>query len=128
MGKTRILAVDDDLKIQMVIKDYLEDDGYQVQTASNGEECLAAVRKDAIDLILLDMVLPDADGLSLINRIRADTRTPIIVVSGKSDATDRVVGLEMGADDYLVKPFHLRELSARIRTVLRRSEMESAAP
>ena len=122
MDRAHILAVDDDPEIRKVIKKYLEDDGYTVHVAASARESLDILKERKIDLVLLDMVLPDGDGLSLMQQFRTHSAVPIIVVSGKSDATDRVVGLEMGADDYLVKPFHMRELSARIKSVLRRSE------
>lgn len=117
-----VLVIDDDPKIQTVIGHYLEDDGYKVLLAGSGQEAMSVIESAShLDVILLDLGLPDMDGLTLMNRIRAQVNVPIIVVSGKDDATDKVVGLEMGADDYIGKPFHLRELSARIKSVLRRS-------
>lgn len=116
------MAVDDDPEIRKVIRTYLEEDGYTVHTAADRAESLQIMDQHAVDLILLDMVLPDADGLSLMTEFRSKSKVPIIVVSGKSDATDRIIGLEMGADDYLTKPFYMRELSARIKSVLRRAE------
>ena len=127
MKKSHILIIDDDPEIQKVVTKYLGDDGYVVYSASTGAESLDILKQKSIDLILLDMILPDADGLDLIAKFHENGKTPIIVVSGKSDATDRIVGLEMGADDYLTKPFHLRELSARIKTVLRRTFEEREA-
>ncbi len=120
MDKSHILVVDDDPEVQKVVSKYLTDDGYIIYKALTGAESLAILKEKQIDLILLDMVLPDSDGLKLMTEYRKSTAIPIIVVSGKGDATDKVVGLEMGADDYLTKPFHLRELSARIKSVLRR--------
>jgi two-component system phosphate regulon response regulator OmpR len=125
MKRTAILAIDDDPEIRKVIGKYLEEDGYSVHTAANAAESNAILSQQPIDLILLDMVLPDSDGLDLMTEFRSKSKVPIIVVSGKSDATDRIVGLEMGADDYLTKPFHMRELSARIKSVLRRAEAQS---
>ncbi len=122
MKKTTILAVDDDPEIRKIIHKYLEEDGYDVHTAANAAESFAILDQTQIDLILLDMVLPDVDGLNLMTEFRSQKKIPIIVISGKSDPTDRIIGLEMGADDYLTKPFHMRELSARIKSVLRRAE------
>lgn len=130
MSKIHILFVDDDPKIGTMVKQYLEEDGHIVHVASCGAESLDIMtkEKDNIDIVLLDMVLPDYDGLSLLREYHTiKPGLPVIVVSGKGDAADKIVGLEMGADDYLVKPFHLRELSARIKTVLRRSEAPSSA-
>ncbi len=128
MKRTAILAIDDDPEIRKVIGKYLEEDGYSVYTAANAAESNLILSQQPIDLILLDMVLPDGDGLDLMTDFRSRSKVPIIVVSGKSDATDRIVGLEMGADDYLTKPFHMRELSARIKSVLRRAaETQSAS-
>lgn len=128
MKRTAILAIDDDPEIRKIIGQYLEEDGYSVYTAANAAESNLILSQQSIDLILLDMVLPDGDGLDLMADFRSRSKVPIIVVSGKSDATDRIVGLEMGADDYLTKPFHMRELSARIKSVLRRAaETQSAS-
>jgi len=120
LEKSHILVVDDDPEVQKVVGKYLREDGYTIHQALNGEESISLLKEKDIDLILLDMVLPDSDGLTLMTEYKKIKSTPIIVVSGKGDATDKVVGLEMGADDYLTKPFHLRELSARIKSVLRR--------
>lgn len=121
MGKSRILVVDDDPAILKVVNKYLSDDGYTVYPALTGKESLNILDDKPVDLILLDMMLPDIDGLTLLTQYRNRQKIPVIVLSGKSDATDKVVGLEMGADDYLTKPFHMRELSARIKSVLRRT-------
>jgi DNA-binding response OmpR family regulator len=121
MEKSHILIVDDDPDLQKVVQKYLREDGYIVYPALTGQESLDILKGKRVDLILLDMLLPDTDGLALMTQYRNSSKVPIIVVSGKSDAADRVVGLEMGADDYLTKPFHMRELSARIKSVLRRS-------
>ena len=120
MPRANVLVVDDDPEIQKVVKKYLNDDGYSVSSALTAKDALNAMDEDDFDIVLLDMILPDADGLGLMSQFRSRSKIPIIVVSGKTDATDRVVGLEMGADDYLTKPFHMRELSARIKSVLRR--------
>lgn len=125
MNKGIVLSVDDDERLQIVLKQYLEGEGYKVITASNGAQ-LTEKLDSRSDVILLDLVLPDTDGISLISQIRTKSRTPIIVVSGKSDTMEKVVCLEMGADDYITKPFEMRELSARIKAALRRAP-DSAA-
>lgn len=122
MRKGTILSVDDDENLQLVIGQYLEDDGYKVITASNSSVALEKVDSTPLDVILLDLVLPDAEGTSLIPQFQSKSKAAIIVVSGKSDTTEKIVCLEMGADDYMTKPFEMRELSARIKAVLRRSE------
>lgn len=125
MPRANILVVDDDPDIQKVVKKYLDEDGYAVTSALTAREAHEEMERHNYDIVLLDMILPDGDGLGLITEFRRRSKTPIIVVSGKTDATDRVVGLEMGADDYLTKPFHMRELSARIKSVLRRTSPEA---
>ncbi len=120
MQKATVLAVDDDNNLQVVLRQYLEQDGYKFVQAANGSEMLEKIDSAQPDVILLDLMLPDHDGLTLISSIRGRSKAGIIVVSGKSETTDRVVGLEMGADDYLTKPFEMRELSARIKALLRR--------
>lgn len=125
--KATILSVDDDPAIQMVVEEYLQGDGYRVIKAHSGKELYAVLESTAFDVVLLDLVLPDAEGLSLIAAIRQKSKKPIIIVSGKSDTTEKIVGLEMGADDYLTKPYEMRELSARIKAVLRRGQPVGAA-
>lgn len=126
--KAVVLSVDDDENLQTVMGHYLEQQGYQFLTAGNGADLLTKLDSSHPDIILLDLMLPDKDGLSLLTTIRARSNSPVIVVSGKDEATDRIVGLEMGADDYLTKPFEMRELSARIKAVLRRSVPIPDAP
>lgn len=121
MPKATVLSVDDDENLQLVVSQYLEDDGYRVLKAVSGKDLQEKLPASAADVILLDLVLPDAEGFSLIKLIREKTAAPIIIVSGKSDTTEKIVGLEMGADDYITKPFEMRELSARIKAVLRRT-------
>lgn len=129
MNKGRILSVDDDQNLQMVVRQYLEGEGYPIDCVYNVATALEkAAGADAYSIILLDLCLPDGEGLSLITQLRHSTKAAIIVVSGKSDTTEKVVCLEMGADDYITKPFELRELSARIKAVLRRSDTTQAAP
>jgi len=123
--KATVLSVDDDVNLQEVLKTYLEEDGYKVIGAGTGAQ-VDSLDGASFDVVLLDLMLPDSEGLSLIHKIRAKSRAPIIIVSGKSDTTEKIVGLEMGADDYITKPFEMRELSARIKAVLRRAR--DAAP
>jgi two-component system, OmpR family, response regulator len=119
--KATVLTVDDDENLQVVMRAYLEQHGYQFISALSGAELMSKLDLAHPDIILLDLGLPDQDGLSLLTAIRAKSKAPVIVVSGKNETADRIVGLEMGADDYLTKPFEMRELSARIKAVLRRS-------
>lgn len=126
--KTTVLAVDDDANLQTVMRHYLEQAGYQYLSALNGKELMDKLAATQPDIILLDLLLPDNDGLSLLTMIRTKTHAPVIVVSGKDEAADRIVGLEMGADDYLTKPFEMRELSARIKAVLRRATGSLSVP
>jgi DNA-binding response OmpR family regulator len=121
LNKGIVLSVDDDHDLQVVIRHYLEAEGYQILTAANGAEMLDKLATAAPDIILLDLILPDNDGFSLLTQIRSKSKAAVIVVSGKDETADRIVGLEMGADDYLTKPFEMRELSARIKAVLRRT-------
>lgn len=122
MSKATILSVDDDKNLQTVVEQYLEDDGYSIVQIFSGKELQDKIDTLSFDAVLLDLVLPDAEGFSLIGKIRAHSQAPIIIVSGKSDTTEKIVGLEMGADDYITKPFEMRELSARIKAVLRRAQ------
>jgi two-component system alkaline phosphatase synthesis response regulator PhoP len=116
-----VLVVDDEPAIVEIVRDYLADAGYRVSTARSGEEALRQVRSIRPDLIVLDLGLPGLDGLDVARAIRQSRRIPIIMLTARADEADRVVGLELGADDYVVKPFSPRELLARVRAVLRRS-------
>ncbi len=116
-----VLVVDDEPAIVEIVRDYLADAGYRVSTAHSGAEALRQVRSILPDLIVLDLGLPELDGLDVARTIRQSSRVPIIMLTARSDEADRIVGLELGADDYLVKPFSPRELLARVRAVLRRS-------
>jgi two-component system alkaline phosphatase synthesis response regulator PhoP len=116
-----VLVVDDEPPIVEIVRDYLTDAGYRVSTARSGHEALDQVRSIRPDLIVLDLGLPGLDGLDVTRTIRRTSSVPIIILTARSDEADRVVGLELGADDYLVKPFSPRELLARVRAVLRRS-------
>lgn len=122
-----ILVVDDDLRIRQMLIRYFEDEGYRVTGVADGAAMRESLRKNTIDIILLDLVLPGGeDGLSLAREVRSASDMPIIMLTGRDDVVDRIVGLEVGADDYIAKPFHLREVLARLRTVLRRRQ--PAAP
>jgi DNA-binding response OmpR family regulator len=123
-----ILVVDDEARMRAMLRRYLANEGYRVSEVANGEEMHAALASDGVNLILLDLNLPGDDGLSLARELRRRSDVPIIMLTGKSDLIDRVVGLEAGADDYVTKPFELRELLARIRTVMRRAGRRSSLP
>ena len=123
-----ILIVDDDADIRRLVADLLRREGYRVELAEDGAELDVVLRRTPVDLFVLDLMLPGEDGLSLCRRIRADQDTPILMLTAKGDETDRVIGLGLGADDYLVKPFGTRELLARIRALLRRAGQKPRAP
>lgn len=126
MKKGVVLSVEDDQAVQTVLEIYLEEEGYTFCSALRADEALRKLDAEKPDVILLDLVLPDADGLALIPQIKNKSNAALIIVSGKNDTTEKIVCLEMGADDYITKPFEMRELSARIRAVLRRSKDEEA--
>jgi DNA-binding response OmpR family regulator len=115
-----ILVVDDEPKIADLARDYLEHAGFAVRTAIDGEAALAIVRRDRPDLVVLDLGLPGLDGLDVTRTIRRDSNLPVIMLTARDDELDKLLGLELGADDYLTKPFSPRELVARVRAVLRR--------
>jgi DNA-binding response OmpR family regulator len=117
----RILLVEDDVAVSNVIRNQLERDGFRVQSATDGSAALEAIGLEPPDLVVLDLRLPGFDGFDVLAAVRRTSDVPVVVVTGRSDEHDRVVGLEMGADDYVVKPFSTRELLARIRCVLRRA-------
>ncbi len=117
---SRILIVDDDQDIRSLLADYLGQQGFQVQTAADGSTMQHVLDSSTVDLVVLDLTLPGTDGLALCRNLRAQSNIPVIMLTARSSALDRVLGLEMGADDYLCKPFEPRELLARIRNVLRR--------
>jgi len=120
MSKT-VLVIDDEPKIADLCRDYLRAAGYGVLTAGDGPEGLALARREHPDLVVLDLMLPGMDGLDVCRALRRDGSVPIIMLTARVDESDRLVGLELGADDYLTKPFSPRELVARVRTVLRRA-------
>jgi DNA-binding response OmpR family regulator len=117
----KILVVDDELEIVKVVRAYLEQSGFRVITASDGQQALAVFRHEQPDLIVLDLNLPQLGGLDVCRAIRRDSNVPIIMLTARVEETDRLIGLEIGADDYITKPFSPREVVARVRTVLRRS-------
>ena len=117
-----LLIVDDDREIRSLLADYLETHGYITLTAGDGLGMWANLEKQSVDLIVLDLNLPGEDGLTLCRNLRAKSTVPVIMLTARSEPLDRILGLEMGADDYLPKPFEPRELLARIRSVLRRSQ------
>ncbi len=121
VGRPHLLVVDDDPEIRTLLERFLERHGYRVDVAADGAAMEAALAAGAFDLVVLDVMLPGEDGLSLCRRLRSETTLPVIMLTALADEADRVVGLEVGADDYVVKPFSPRELLARIRAVLRRS-------
>ena len=123
---TRVVVVEDEQSIADPLRSALEREGYMVEVASTGAAGLEAVRRDEPDVVLLDLMLPDIDGRDVCRTIRSSSRVPIIMLTARGLETDRVVGLELGADDYLVKPFGMAELVARIRAVLRRSGADAA--
>ena len=114
-----ILVVDDDQRIRQMLRRYFVQEGYRVSVAADGET-LRAQLTESVAVILLDVVMPGGDGLTLAREIRAKSDVGIIMLTGRDDVLDRVVGLEVGADDYIAKPFHLREVLARVKSVLRR--------
>jgi two-component system OmpR family response regulator len=127
-NQSHILVVDDEARIRTMLRRFLLEEGFAVSEAVDGATARAALEREAFDLVLLDLMLPGEDGLSLARHIRQHSEMPIIMLTGKGDLIDRVVGLETGADDYIAKPFHLREVLARIRALLRRVAPRSQIP
>jgi DNA-binding response OmpR family regulator len=123
----KVLVVDDEPTLVATLKYNLEREGYQVVTAVDGESGLSAARANRPDLILLDLLLPALDGLEVCRILRREMTTPILMLTAKTDEIDKVVGLELGADDYVTKPFSMRELLARVRALLRRAETAPSA-
>jgi DNA-binding response OmpR family regulator len=117
-----ILVVDDQSNVRQLLQDYLSEQGYQVFTAVDGQSAIYEARRSSPDLILLDIMMPKMDGYQFLRQYRQERQTPIIIITAREEETDAVLGLELGADDYVIKPFRMRELLARIRAVLRRNE------
>src|SRR5438270_11917197 len=115
-----ILIVDDQKEICEVVQEYLSGEGYKVSVAHDGASMRRVMQQARIDLVILDLMLPGEDGLTLARGLRDESNVGIIILTGRGETVDRIIGLEMGADDYLPKPFHLRELLARVKSVLRR--------
>ena len=124
MAQNRVLVVDDEPKITEVLKLYLERDGFQVAIAANGRQALERAASYKPDIIVLDLNLPDVDGLEVCRTLRKQSNVPIIMLTGRGEEVDKIVGLELGADDYVTKPFSAREVVARVRAVLRRQTPE----
>ena len=125
MAKETILVVDDEANIRDLARMYLEKDGFTVVIAVNGAQALAQIRQNPPDLMILDLMMPEMDGWEVCRRVRADSNLPIIMLTARDDDIDKIVGLEMGADDYVTKPFVPRELVARVRAILRRANPET---
>jgi DNA-binding response OmpR family regulator len=123
---TRILVVDDEPRIVELARDYLEHAGYEVATAGDGAAALVSIDRDRPDLVVLDLGLPAVDGLEVTRRVRQSSNLPIVMLTARDDELDKVLGLELGADDYVTKPFSPRELVARVRAVLRRGAAPAA--
>ncbi|MGD0610517.1 MAG: response regulator transcription factor [Anaerolineales bacterium] len=123
-----VLVVDDEQKIVKIARDYLEQSGFRVLSASDGKLALAIARHDRPDLIVLDLMLPGMDGLDVCRSLRRESDVPIIMLTARAEEADRLIGLELGADDYIVKPFSPRELVARVRALLRRAQGKVTGP
>ena len=126
MKQDHLLVVDDDAELRVLLQDYLRQAGFRVTAVADGRQMQRALEAAPFDLVILDIMLPGEDGLSLCRKLRAESRIPILMLTARGDEVDRIVGLEMGADDYLPKPFNPRELLARIHAVLRRRPAQEA--
>ncbi|MBD3922318.1 response regulator transcription factor [Paenibacillus sp. PR3] len=120
MEPTRILLVEDDAEIARLLQRYLEKEAYHVTVTDNGEDAIAWIDRVSFDLIVQDLMIPGADGYQVLSHLRASSHTPVLIISAKSDELDKVVGLRLGADDYLGKPFGIAEFIARVKAILRR--------
>lgn len=127
-GARTVLVVEDEASLASTLSYNLRKNGFNVISASDGLEGLRSAQRDSPDVIVLDLMLPKMDGLEVCRRLRADSDVPVLMLTAKGEELDRVVGLEMGADDYLTKPFSMRELMARVRALLRRSGVRAASP
>ncbi len=123
MGNT-ILVVDDQSSVRQLLQEYLTEQGYRVVIATDGQNAIYTARHEQPDLILLDIMMPKMDGYQFLRQFRQERQTPVIIVTAREEETDAVLGLDLGADDYVVKPFRMRELLARIRAVLRRKDAD----
>ncbi|UZP67997.1 response regulator transcription factor [Desulfovibrio mangrovi] len=119
----KVLLFDDDVKLQSLLTEYLQGAGFEVQCRQNGLDAVAALRSVQPSIVILDIMMPGKDGLAVLRTIRAESQVPVIMLTARGDDADRIVGLELGADDYLAKPFNPRELLARMRAVLRRVDL-----
>jgi DNA-binding response OmpR family regulator len=128
MSGNRVLVVDDEDHILELARLYLSREGYQIETVSDGAEALARFGQVKPDLVVLDIMLPNVDGLTICREIRKQSQVPIIMLTARDEVTDKVVGLELGADDYLTKPFHPQELVARAKALVRRARLEPDQP
>ena len=128
MSSQRILLIDDDNELSQLVSDYLTLDGFSLDVAADGVSGLERAQSGLYQLILLDVMLPGLDGLSLLRQLRQSSYCPVLMLTARGDDIDRIVGLELGADDYLAKPFNPRELSARVRAILRRVELAQQQP
>src|SRR5256885_8643531 len=126
-GSARILLVDDEQSVQTLLTYPLRKDGYEEVAAHDGREALDRFAEQRFDLVVLDLMLPKLDGIEVCRRMRSRSQVPIIMLTAKGDEIDKVVGLEMGADDYITKPFSMREFRSRIKAALRRSRMVGGA-
>ena len=128
MANTKVLVIDDDTNICELLRLYLEKEGFSVISANDGEAALAAFKSEEPDMVLLDIMLPKLDGWQVCREIRKFSDTPIIMLSAKGETFDKVLGLELGADDYVTKPFDTKEIVARIKSVLRRTNANTVSP
>ncbi len=126
--KKKILVVDDEPQIVRVLKGYLENAGYLVVSSLDGRSALAVFSREKPDFVILDLNLPGLDGLEICRTIRQDSNTPILMLTARSEETDKIIGLELGADDYIVKPFSPREIVARVKTIFRRASGDTSKP
>ena len=124
----RILLIEDDARLAALVQEYLGEAGFRVSVAGSGAAGLEKLAREPVDALVLDLMLPDMDGLDLCRRLRAQSDVPLLMLTARGEAADRVVGLELGADDYLPKPFEPRELLARLRAILRRGRGAAGAP
>ncbi len=126
--KTHILVCDDEIDVREMLQEYLSKRGYEVSAAAGGEELRSVISSRAVDVMIMDINMPKEDGLSILGSLRPENTTPVIMLTAAGDVVDRIIGLEMGADDYLGKPVDLRELEARIKALLRRGAINESLP